>query len=247
MTCLSVRLDFSSLKTSEIQGDKTLAKVITSLLWPRVYTENWYLSRPYELYCKAAINPEGEARLLSYWWLWDSIKPHSILGVCRAEREIAFNHLWRVAVLKQGILTVGSKQSTVVVFLWIKCLSFRKTESLHLLIATDFLSSHHWSCCSLKWKKKAKQQQHKSNCKHSALLYIRAGETHIRRLPAPTQILWLKKRRRKKSISVTQPKLQSWATPATVFRWVHRRADGGFAQRRTLCQIINGNFDLARE
>lgn len=40
MTCLSVRLDFSSLKTSEIQGDKTLAKVITSLLWPRVYTEN---------------------------------------------------------------------------------------------------------------------------------------------------------------------------------------------------------------
>lgn len=25
------------------------------------------------------------------------------------------------------------------VFLWIKCLSFRKTESLHLLIATDFI------------------------------------------------------------------------------------------------------------
>lgn len=40
MTRLSIRLDFSSLKTSEIQGDKTLAKVITSLLWPRVYTEN---------------------------------------------------------------------------------------------------------------------------------------------------------------------------------------------------------------
>lgn len=136
MTRLSVRLDFSSLKTSEIQGDKTLAKVITSLLWPRVYTENWYLSRPYELYCKAAINPEGEARLLSYWWLWDSIKPHSILGVGRAEREIAFNHLWRVAVLKRGILTVGSKQSTVMVFSLDKAFVFQENGKF------AFVNSH---------------------------------------------------------------------------------------------------------